>query len=80
MITQHNVLLREMLFLDSMLTIVTNLAWEPVSQDLSPRITQQQYMSLPETEPGTPSPWLILYQSYLWMYALGKGLMELLQP
>ena len=47
---------------------------------LVPLITQQQYMSLPETEPGTPSPWLILYQSYLGMYALGKGLMELLQP
>ena len=47
---------------------------------LVPRITQQQYMSLPETEPGTLSPWLILYQSYLGMYALGKGLMELLQP
>lgn len=36
MITQHNVLLMEMLFLGSMLIIiiVTNLAWEPVSQDL----------------------------------------------
>ena len=47
---------------------------------LIPLITQQQYMSGPETEPGTPSPWLILYQSYLGTYALGKGLMELLQP
>ena len=36
MITQPNVLLTEMLFLGSMLTIiiVTNFAWEPVSQDL----------------------------------------------
>ena len=36
-ITQHNVLLMEMLFLGSMLIIiiVTNLVWEPVSQDLS---------------------------------------------
>ena len=38
MITQHNVLLMEMLFLGSMLMIIiiTNLAWEPVSQDLYP--------------------------------------------
>ena len=38
MITQHNVLLMEMLFLGSMLmiTIVTNLAWEPISQALYP--------------------------------------------
>ena len=38
MIKQYNVLLMEMLFLGSMLIliIVTNLAWEPVSQDLSP--------------------------------------------
>ena len=37
MITQHKVLLMEMLFLSSMVIviIVTNLAWEPVSQDLS---------------------------------------------
>ena len=36
MITHHNVLLMEMLFLGSMLmiTIVTNLAWEPISQAL----------------------------------------------
>ena len=37
MTTQHNALLMEMLFLGSMLIIiVTNLAWEPVSQDLYP--------------------------------------------
>ena len=38
MITQHNVLLMETLFLGSMLMIifVTDLAWEPVSQDLYP--------------------------------------------
>ena len=37
-ITQYNVLLMEMLFLGSMLMIiiVTDLAWEPVSQDLYP--------------------------------------------
>ena len=36
--TQHKVLLMEMLFLGSMVMviIVTNLAWEPVSQDLYP--------------------------------------------
>ena len=46
MITHHNVLLMEMLLLGSMLIIiiVTNLAWEPVSQDLY-QITQQQYIS-----------------------------------
>ena len=38
MITQHKVFLMEMLFLSSMviIIIVTNLAWEPVSQDQSP--------------------------------------------
>ena len=36
MITQHNVLLMAMLFLGSLLMIITNLAWEPVSQDLYP--------------------------------------------
>ena len=38
MITEHKVLLMEMLFLGSMLMfiIVTNLAWEPVPQDLYP--------------------------------------------
>ena len=38
MITQHNLLLMEMLFLGSMLIIIIikNLAWEPVSQDLYP--------------------------------------------
>ena len=38
MITQHNVLLMEMLFFGSMLIIIIikNLAWEPVSQDLYP--------------------------------------------
>ena len=46
MITKHNVLLREILFLGSMLMIiiVTTLAWEPVSQEV-PLITQQQYVS-----------------------------------
>ena len=46
MITQLNVLLKEMLFLGSILIIiiVTNLAWESLSQDLVPLITQQQYI------------------------------------
>ena len=46
MITQHNVLLTEMLFLGSVLMIIilTHLAWEPVSQEV-PLITQQQYIS-----------------------------------
>ena len=80
MITQHNVLLTEMLFLGSMLMIiiVTNLAWEPVSQDLYPWLHSKS-ISCPETLSGTCSPWLILCQSYLRMYVLGKGLMELLQ-
>ena len=36
MITQYDVMLMEMLFFSSMLMIiiVTNIAWEPVSQDL----------------------------------------------
>ena len=65
MITQHNVLLMEMLFLGSMLMIiiVTNLAWEPVSQ--------QQNTSPKDLLPGTLSFWLILYWSYLSLYALG---------
>ena len=60
MITQHNVLLTEMLFLGSMLMIiiVTNLA-------------QRHYL-----EPVLP---VILCQSYLQIYFLGKGLIELLQ-
>ena len=38
MVTEHKVLLMEMLFLGSklMIIIVTDLAWEPVSQDLYP--------------------------------------------
>ena len=67
MITRHSVLLVEMLFLDSMLIIkiVTNLAWEPISQ--------QQYISPRNTLPGTGSFWLILYWSYLKDVCLGKG-------
>ena len=81
MITQHNVLLMEILFLGSMLMIiiVTNLAWEPVSQDLYPWLHSNS-RSCPERLPITHSLWLILCQSYLRMYALGKGLVELLQP
>ena len=81
MITQHNLLLMEMLFLGSVLIIimVTNLAWEPVSQDLYPWLCIIS-ISRPETLLGTSSSWLMLCQSYLRMYTLGKGLVELLQP
>ena len=50
MTTQHNALLMEMLFLGSMLMIliVTNVAWEPVSQDLSPWLHSNS-ISHPET-------------------------------
>ena len=70
----HHFLLMNILFLGSMLMIiiVTNLAWEPVSQ--------QQNTSPRDLLPGTLSFWLILYWSYLSMYALGKCLVELLQP
>ena len=81
MIIQHNILLMEMLFLGSMLIIiiVTNFAWEPVSQDLYPWLHSNS-ISCPETVPRTYSPRLILYQTYLRMYVLGKGPLELLQP
>ena len=46
---------------------------------LIPRLHSNS-VSSPETLPWTRSPWLILCQSYLRMYALGKGLVELLQP
>ena len=61
-----------------MIIIVTNLAWEPVCQDLCLWLHCNS-ISGPETLSGTCSPWLILCQSYLRMYVLGKGLMELLQ-
>ena len=54
-----------------MIIIITNLAWEPVSQ--------QQNISPRDLLPGTLSFWFILYHSYLSMYALGKGLVEHLQ-
>ena len=47
---------------------------------LVPLITQQQYIlprDIAQTLPGTHSPWLILCQSYLRMYGLGKGLVKL---
>ena len=77
--TQHNILLMEMLFLGSMLMIiiVTNLSWEPVPQDLYPWLHSNN-ISRPEKVPGNSSPWLILCQTCLRMYALGKGLWELL--
>ena len=77
-ITQgDNVLLKKIFFLDSMVKIVTNLAWGPVSQ-IAPLITQQQHIE-PREHSGNRSPWLILCQAYLRTYALGKGLVELLQ-
>ena len=72
MITQH-ILLMEMLFLGSMLMIiiVTNLAWEPVSQHLNPWLHSNS-ISCPEKVPRTGSPWLILCQTHLRMYTLGR--------
>ena len=42
-------------------------------------MTQQQHISTRDID-RDHSPWLILCQSYNMMYALGKGLVELLQP
>ena len=80
MITHHNILLMEMLSLGSMLMIiiVTNFAWEPVSQDSYPWLHSNS-ISHPGKVPRTCSPWLILYQTYLRLYVLGEGLFELLQ-
>ena len=74
-------LLIEMLFLGStlMIIIVTNFAWGPLSPDLYPWLHSSS-ISCPETLPRTCSPWLILCQSYLRIYSLGKDLVELLQP
>ena len=70
----------EMLFLGYvlMIIIVTNLAWEPVSQDLYPWLHSNS-ISTPEMLPRKCSPRLILCQSYLRMCALGKDLVEFLQ-
>ena len=81
MITQHNVLLMEMLFLGSilMIIIVTNLAWDLFLKTCTPYYTTIVYLAQKHClEPC--SPWLILCQSYLRMYALGKALVELLEP
>ena len=81
MITQRNVLLMEMLCLDSVLIIiiiVTDLAWEPISPDLYPWLHSNS-ISHPEPVPWNRSPWLIFCWSYLRMYALGKGPVELSQ-
>ena len=50
---------------------------ESISQDLYPWL-QSNCISCIETLSGTCSPWLNLYQSYLRMYVLGKGLIDLL--
>ena len=57
----------ETLFLGSMLMIiiVTNHAWEPVSQDLYPW-SHSNSMSIPEMLPGTHSPWLIISGCMPW--------------
>ena len=59
------------------LIIVTNLNWEPVSQDSYPW-SHSNSVSCPERLPRTSSPSIILCPNYLRMYALGKGLVELL--
>ena len=81
MMTQQNVLLMEMFFLDSMLMIiiVTSLTWEPVSTEVYPWLHSNS-ISSSETLPITGSPWLIMCQSQLRMNALGKGPVELLKP
>ena len=70
----------EILFLDStsMIIIVTDLAWELVSQDCAPDYTATVYIA--QILCQYLFPWLILCQSYLRLYALGKDLVEFLQP
>ena len=74
MITQHNVLLMEMLFLGSilMIIIVTNLAWKPVSQDLYP-LLHNNSVSCPETLPGTLFSLANLVPKLSQDVCLGKG-------
>ena len=68
----------EMLFLDSMNNYNCN---KSCLGNCFPRLvalmTQQQYVSRDIDQDH--SPWLILCQSYDMMYALGKGMVELLQ-
>ena len=80
MTTQHNVLLIEMLFLGSMLMIliVTNLAWECVSQDLSLRLHSNS-ISHPETFTQNPFSLANLVPKLPRMCALGKDLVDCLQ-
>ena len=56
-----------------------NCNWEPVSQDVYPW-SHSNSVSCPERLSRTCSPHIILYPSYLRMYAMGKGLVGLLKP
>ena len=67
MITQHNVLFMEMLFM-LIIIIVTDLAWETFLDTCTHDCTAIVYL----IQRHCPS--------YLRMYALGKGLVEFLQP
>lgn len=75
MTAQQDLLLTEMLFLDSMLItiIVTNSAWEPVSQ--------QQYVCLAQKHIGLNSFFLVnLVLNLSQNICLGKGSNRLSQP
>ena len=74
MMTQHNVLLMEMLFLGSilMIIIVTNLVWESVSQDSYP-LLHKNSVSCPETLPGTLLSLANLVPKLPQDVCLGKG-------
>ena len=81
MITQPNVLLTEMLFLGSMLMIY-NCNKSCLGTCFLKTCTCEYTATVYLAERPCPanSPWLILCGTYLRMYALGKGLLELLQP
>ena len=74
MITEHKVLLMEMLSWGSVLTIiiVTYLAWKPISQDLSPWLHSQQYTS-PRGQAQKPISLVNLVPKLSQDICLGKG-------
>ena len=74
MITEHKVLLMEMLFLGSVLMIifVTYLAWKPISRDLSPWLHSQQYIS-PRDQAQKPASLVNLVPKLSQDVCLGKG-------
>ena len=80
MTTQHNVLLIGMPFLGSMLMIliVTNLAWERVSQDSSFWLHSNS-ISHPEIFTQNPFSLANIVPKLSRMYALGKDLVKFLQ-